>query len=102
MGHLRSLQERHECVGDVRGMGLLCGIELVEDRLTRRPALALGAALTSECDARGLSINLVRGGSGGAPNCIRMAPPLTISDDEIDLAAEILDASLAALQLTAR
>ena len=42
----------------------------------------------------GLSINLVRGGSGGAPNCIRMAPPLTISDDEIDQAAEIMDASL--------
>ena len=38
----------------------------------------------------------MRGGSGGAANCIRMAPPLTISDDEVDLAAEILDASLAA------
>ena len=59
--------------------------------------MTLGPALTAECDARGLSINLVRGGSGGAPNCIRMAPPLTISDDEIDLAAEILDASLTAL-----
>jgi 2,2-dialkylglycine decarboxylase (pyruvate) len=97
MGHLSELQSRHEVVGDVRGLGLLCGIELVEDRDSRRPAQALGAALTSECDARGLSINLVRGSSGGAPNCIRMAPPLTISDDEIDLAAEILDASLAAL-----
>jgi 2,2-dialkylglycine decarboxylase (pyruvate) len=98
MGHLRELQARHEVIGDVRGMGLLCGIELVEDRETRQPALTLGAALTTECDDRGLSINLVRGGSGGAANCIRMAPPLTISDDEVDLAAEILDASLAALQ----
>jgi 2,2-dialkylglycine decarboxylase (pyruvate) len=97
MGHLRELQARHEAVGDVRGLGLLCGLELVEDRDSRRPAHALGPALTAECDERGLSINLVRGGSGGAPNCIRMAPPLTISDDEIDLAAEILDASLAAL-----
>jgi 2,2-dialkylglycine decarboxylase (pyruvate) len=86
----------------VRGRGLLCGIELVEDRETRQPAMTLGAALTTECDARGLSINLVRGGSGGAANCIRMAPPLTISDDEVDLAAEILDASLAALPLAAR
>ena len=45
----------------------------------------------------GLSINLVRGGTGGAANCLRMAPPLTISDDDIDLAAEILDASLTAV-----
>jgi 2,2-dialkylglycine decarboxylase (pyruvate) len=97
MSHLRELQDRHEIIGEVRGIGLLCGIELVEDRDSRRPAEALGPALTDECDARGLSINLVRGGSGGAPNCIRMAPPLTISDDEIDQAAEILDASLAAL-----
>jgi 2,2-dialkylglycine decarboxylase (pyruvate) len=84
-------------VGDVRGLGLLCGIELVEDRESRRPAEALGLALTAECEARGLSINLVRGGTGGAANCLRMAPPLTISDDEIDLAAEVLDASLSAL-----
>jgi 2,2-dialkylglycine decarboxylase (pyruvate) len=98
LGHLRELQSRHEVIGDVRGMGLLCGIELVEDRETRQPAMTLGTALTGECDARGLSINLVRGGSGGAPNCIRMAPPLTISDDEVDLAAEILDASLSALE----
>ena len=97
MSHLRDLQDRHEVIGEVRGVGLLCGIELVEDRDTRKPAEALGPALTDECDARGLSINLVRGGSGGAPNCIRMAPPLTISDDEIDLAAEIIDASLTAL-----
>ena len=101
LGHLRALQARHEVVGDVRGMGLLCGIELVEDRETRAPAEALGLALTAECETRGLSINLVRGGTGGAANCLRMAPPLTISDDEVDLAAEILDASLSALRVTA-
>jgi 2,2-dialkylglycine decarboxylase (pyruvate) len=101
LGHLRELQARHEVVGDVRGMGLLCGIELVEDRETRAPAEALGLALTAECETRGLSINLVRGGTGGAANCLRMAPPLTISDDEVDLAAEILDASLSALRVTA-
>jgi 2,2-dialkylglycine decarboxylase (pyruvate) len=98
LGHLRELQARHEAVGDVRGMGLLCGIELVEDRDTRAPAEALGLRLTAECETRGLSINLVRGGTGGAANCLRMAPPLTISDDEVDLAAEILDASLSAIR----
>jgi 2,2-dialkylglycine decarboxylase (pyruvate) len=100
-GHLDELAARHEVVGDVRGMGLLYGMELVEDRDNRRPAEAMGLALTEECERRGLSVNLVRGGTGGAANCLRMAPPLTISDDEIDLAAEILDTSLAALPRTA-
>jgi 2,2-dialkylglycine decarboxylase (pyruvate) len=94
-GHLDALQQRHECIGDVRACGLLCGVELVRDRDTREPAEALGLALTEETHRRGLSMNLVRGGTGGAANCLRMAPPLTITDDEIDLAADILDASLA-------
>src|SRR3954454_2907181 len=101
LGHLRELQRRHEAVGDVRGMGLMCGLELVDDRDSRRPAERLGLALSEECERRGLSMNLVRGGTGGAANCLRMAPPLTISDDEIDLAADILDASLATLQAPA-
>jgi 2,2-dialkylglycine decarboxylase (pyruvate) len=101
MGHLRELQSRHEAIGDVRGLGLLVGIELVEDRDSRRPAEALGLALGEECERRGLSVNLVRGGSGGAANCVRMAPPLTISDDEVDLAVEILDESLAAVTAAA-
>jgi 2,2-dialkylglycine decarboxylase (pyruvate) len=101
LGHLRELQGRHETVGDVRGVGLLCGLELVEDRDSRRPAERLGLELSEECERRGLSINLVRGGSGGAANCLRMAPPLTVRDDEIDLAADILDSSLAALHTAA-
>jgi 2,2-dialkylglycine decarboxylase (pyruvate) len=100
LGHLHELGRRHESIGDVRGVGLLCGLELVEDRDSRRPAEALGLALSEECERRGLSINLVRGGTGGAANCLRMAPPLTVSDDEIDLAAEILDESLAAVGTT--
>jgi 2,2-dialkylglycine decarboxylase (pyruvate) len=98
LGHLQEVKERHEAVGDVRGVGLMCGLELVEDRDSRRPAEELGLDLSAECERRGLSINLVRGGTGGAANCLRMAPPLTVSDDEIDLAADILDSSLAALQ----
>jgi 2,2-dialkylglycine decarboxylase (pyruvate) len=73
-GHLDELAARHEVVGDVRGMGLLWGVELVEDRDSRRPAEAMGLALTEECEQRGLSVNLVRGGTGGAANCLRMAP----------------------------
>ena len=69
-------------------MGLLTAIELVEDRDSRRPALALGADFTEECERCGLSVNLVRGRAGGAANCVRMAPPLTISEDEVDLAVD--------------
>jgi 2,2-dialkylglycine decarboxylase (pyruvate) len=92
---LRELQAAHEHIGDVRGRGLLVGIELVEDRESRRPADALGAAVTAECLERGLSMNIVRAGTSA--NCFRMAPPLTIAEDEIDLAVEILDASLGAV-----
>ena len=92
---LRELQAKHEQIGDVRGRGLLVGLELVEDRECRRPAEALGAAVTGECLRRGLSMNIVRAGSSA--NCFRMAPPLTITRDEIDLAVEILDASLQAV-----
>ena len=92
---LRELQAAHEQVGDVRGRGLLVGLELVEDRESCRPANALGAAVTGECLRRGLSMNIVRAGSSA--NCFRMAPPLTITRDEIDLAVEILDASLTAV-----
>jgi 2,2-dialkylglycine decarboxylase (pyruvate) len=94
MRGLHTLQERHESIGDVRGLGLLCGIELVHDRESRAPAEDLGQAFGTACDRRGLSVNLVRGGTGGSANCIRMAPPLTISDDEIDLAVEIMDGAL--------
>jgi len=95
LGRLRELQTEHEQVGDVRGRGLLVGLELVEERASRRPANALGAAVTEECLRRGLSMNIVRAGSSA--NCFRMAPPLTISEEEIDLGIEILDASLRAV-----
>jgi 2,2-dialkylglycine decarboxylase (pyruvate) len=66
----------------------------VVSRDTREPADALGLALTDECQRRGLSINLVRGGTGGQASCVRMAPPLTVSEEEIDLAATIIDDAL--------
>jgi 2,2-dialkylglycine decarboxylase (pyruvate) len=95
LARLRELQAEHEQIGDVRGRGLLAGLELVEDRASRRPANALGAAVTEECLRRGLSMNIVRAGSSA--NCFRMAPPLTIGEEEIDFAVEILDASLRAV-----
>lgn len=93
LDRLGELQRRHESIGDVRGLGLLCGIELVEDRETKLPADELGAAFTDECLRCGLSVNLVRGSAGSA-SCIRMAPPLTVSEEEVDLAVTIMDEAL--------
>jgi 2,2-dialkylglycine decarboxylase (pyruvate) len=95
MARLRELAERHEQIGDVRGRGLLVGLELVEDRDTKVPASALGAAVTDECLRRGLSMNIVKG-DGSQTNCFRMAPPLVVTTEEIDLAVSIIDESLTA------
>ncbi|MDI2129919.1 aspartate aminotransferase family protein [Yinghuangia seranimata] len=92
--HLRELQNRHEGVGDVRGLGLLWGVELVEDRDTRKPATAFGDAVTGACERAGLCMNIVRGQHGEMSACLRIAPPLTVTEDEIDTAAEILDGAL--------
>jgi 2,2-dialkylglycine decarboxylase (pyruvate) len=95
LARLRELQTRHEQIGEIRGRGLLLGLELVTDRETKAPADELGRAVTDECLERGLSMNIVR--TGGIANCFRLAPPLTVTEDEIDLAVEILDASLTAV-----
>jgi 2,2-dialkylglycine decarboxylase (pyruvate) len=89
---LLELRQRHECVGDVRGRGLLQGIELVTDRDSRAPADELGRRVTAECLALGLHMNVVQLlGMGGV---FRIAPPLTVSDAELDLGLEILDQAL--------
>ncbi|MDD7938339.1 aspartate aminotransferase family protein [Actinomycetospora lutea] len=85
---LIELRDRHEQVGDVRGRGLLQGIELVADKVSRTPNLALNHELTAECLRRGLHVNIVQlPGLGGV---VRMAPPLTITDDDLHLGLDIL------------
>ncbi len=85
---LRALQERYSCIGDVRGRGLLRGVEIVSDRATKAAAPELGAAITRECMTLGLSMNIVQlPGMGGV---FRIAPPLTVSESEVDLGLELL------------
>lgn len=91
---LRSLQQRFECIGDVRGRGLLMGMEIVADRQSKQPAPELGARITRQCMELGLSMNIVQlPGMGGV---FRIAPPLTVSDEEIDLGVDILERAIAA------
>jgi 2,2-dialkylglycine decarboxylase (pyruvate) len=94
---LLGLMDRHESVGDVRGYGLLQGVELVRDRETKEPAEELVATVTGRCLERGLHVNIVQGLRGGGT--LRLAPCLTSTEEEIDLGVAILDEALAAAQL---
>ncbi|MDQ2918062.1 MAG: aspartate aminotransferase family protein [Pseudomonadota bacterium] len=89
---LRALQQRHEEIGDVRGMGLLRGIELVRNRETREPNHELGALTTERCLQLGLSMNIRRRPERGS--VWRIAPPLTVKREDIDLAMSIFDQAL--------
>ena len=95
-GYLRrrfeELQQRYEVIGDIRGAGLLLGVELVTDRASRNPAHELGAMTTRKCFENGLSMNIRRRPERGS--VWRIAPPLTVSRDEIDRAVDILDKAL--------
>ena len=86
---LVELQAKHKLIGDVRGMGLLQAVELVEDRETKKPAAAQTLALMEA--ARQNRILVGRGGSSG--NVLRISPPLNISKADVDEFARLLDAS---------
>ena len=86
------LQQKHEAIGDIRGEGLMIGVELVRDRESRDPDHKLGAVTTELCFKKGLSMNIRRRPERGA--VWRIAPPLTVSTDEIDRAVAILDDAL--------
>ena len=85
---LRALQREFDCIGDVRGRGLLLGVEIVRSQAGKEAAPELGAAITRACMAHGLSMNIVQLPLMGG--VFRIAPPLTVSDEEIDLGLSLL------------
>jgi 2,2-dialkylglycine decarboxylase (pyruvate) len=89
---LLELQQRHECIGDVRGRGLLLGVEIVADRASRKPAPEIGAAISRRCFELGLSMNIVQLPAMGG--VFRIAPPLTVTDAELDLGIDMLDRAI--------
>lgn len=94
---LVALRDRHEAIGDVRGRGLMQGVELVVDRATKVGNDALGARVTRRCLQLGLHLNVVQlPGMGGT---FRIAPPLTATAEELELGLSILDEALAGAQL---
>ncbi len=89
---LEDLQSRHEAIGDIRGMGMMWGVDLVKDRESREPDPEFGAAVTRRCMELGLSMNIVS--LSGLAAVWRIAPPLTIEESEIDRGLEIIDQAL--------
>lgn len=85
---LRSLRERHPLMGDVRGLGLLIGVELIRNQATGERAIAEAEAVMYECLSRGLSFKVTMG------NILTLTPPLTLSLRELNQAVAILDQAL--------
>jgi alanine-glyoxylate transaminase/(R)-3-amino-2-methylpropionate-pyruvate transaminase len=90
---LEKLKARHNIIGDVRGKGLMLGIELVKDRATKEPAKAECAQVVEKC--RDLGLLLGKGGLWG--QTIRFAPPMCITQPDADFLLDVLDAALASL-----
>jgi len=87
---LEALQARHPSIGDVRGMGLMLGVELVEDRGTRAPARALTTEVLEATRELGLLVG--RGGLDG--NVLRIKPPLCLTGEDVEFALQALDMAL--------
>lgn len=94
---LDSLMAKHAIIGDVRGMGLMQGVELVKDKTTKEPAAAAAGALLEATKEEGLLIG--KGGLYG--NVIRIAPPMLVSEREIDDAIDLFDKGLTKAAKTA-
>ncbi|MDQ3314626.1 MAG: aminotransferase class III-fold pyridoxal phosphate-dependent enzyme [Verrucomicrobiota bacterium] len=90
---LHRLQEKHNIIGDVRGKGLMLGIELVKDRTTKEPAKAECAQVLETCKDMGLLL-----GKGGLhAQTIRFSPPMCISSADAEFLLVVLDRAFASL-----
>ena len=92
MTGLRELAEESQLIGDVRGLGLMIGVELVQDQETKLPATQAADSVVKECFKRGLLL-LPCG-----PNSVRFSPPLILSEAQADLAVEIFADALAEVE----
>ncbi len=87
---LRDLEKRHRIVGDVRGRGLMLGMEIVEDKVSKAPAGAKCAAVFERC--RELGVLVGKGGLAG--NVLRIKPPMCITREDCEFLCRVLDVAL--------
>jgi 4-aminobutyrate aminotransferase len=88
MERLRALMDKHTLIGDVRGKGLMIGVELVRDRKTKVRAVAERDAIVEAMFRRGVLV------LGAGKNAVRFAPPLVITKDQADVAVQVFDEAL--------
>jgi 4-aminobutyrate aminotransferase/(S)-3-amino-2-methylpropionate transaminase len=94
MSRFDEMQERHGVIGDVRGRGAMCAIELVTDRATKEPlASDTGTAIVRRCLENGVIVLK----AGTYDNVIRLLPPLTIDEGLLDEGMQVLDEAIAAV-----
>jgi 4-aminobutyrate aminotransferase len=86
----RALMAKHACIGDVRGRGLMVGLEFVKDRASREPAGDLVHRIVEKAFAHGLLL------LGAGKSALRLAPPLVIDEIDIDRGLAMLDECIAA------
>jgi 4-aminobutyrate aminotransferase-like enzyme len=94
---LEELQATHEAIGDVRGAGLMIGVELVTDRALRSPGPELANAVMNSMREKGVLV----GSTGPDDNVLKIRPPLVFTFEDADLLTSVLDASLRELALMA-
>lgn len=87
---LRKLAENYDCIGDVRGLGMMLGVEFVDSKASKKPAQELRDRIEMACFNRGLII------LGCGTSTIRWSPPLILAKEHVDVALEIFDEAIAA------
>ena len=90
MARYKEWLAKYDCVGDVRGLGGMIGIEFVEDKASKKPAKALTGAIIEECAANGLLVE----GAGIYGNVIRFLAPLVITDEQIEAGLNIFERAI--------
>ena len=96
--NLRELAERHKVIGDVRGLGLFQGAELVADRTTKEPvAEALAQRVVAEAGARGVIIGVTNRSIPGLNNTLCLSPALIATPQDIDTITAAIDGALTAV-----
>lgn len=94
MRRLRAMAEQHPLIGDVRGLGLMIGVELVRDRATKEPASKEAAAIRRLAREAGVLIGV--GGQGA--NVVRLQPPLVIEDAALDRVLDVVEEALGSVR----